>query len=68
MESVSEVIGKIVIVLLTIAGLALLGGWIVSWSWNYTMPHIFGWPTITYWQGFALSVLFSFLVKSNSTK
>src|SRR5262245_8528909 len=36
---------------------ALLGGVIVMWLWNWLTPSLFGWPTITFWQGFALLAL-----------
>jgi hypothetical protein len=35
--------------------------------WNWLMPTLFHLPTITIWQAWGLSVLCSFLFKSNIT-
>jgi hypothetical protein len=34
-----------------------LGGWIVQALWNWLLPPLFGWPTITFWQSLALLAL-----------
>ena len=36
---------------------ALIGGWVVMWLWNWLTPTLFGLPTITFWQAFALLAL-----------
>lgn len=43
--------------LLIVLVLGLFIGWIVMLCWNATMPMIFGLSTITYWQGYCLTVL-----------
>ena len=43
---------------------ALLFGYIVMRLWNWLMPTIFGLRTITYWQGFGLTVLAKILFSS----
>src|SRR5215472_6118046 len=54
-------IGKLIwIAPLAIAAMVLfaaLGGAIVRWLWNWLLPGLFGWPTITFWQAFALLAL-----------
>ena len=48
---------------LTMAGIvlavlfALAFGWLIMLLWNWLMPDLFGLKTITYWQGFGLSLL-----------
>jgi hypothetical protein len=34
-----------------------LGGFIVQQLWNWLLPSIFGWRTITFWQGLGLLAL-----------
>jgi hypothetical protein len=36
---------------------ALVFGFIVKGLWNFLMPPIFGWHTITFWQGLGLLLL-----------
>ncbi|MGD9212809.1 MAG: hypothetical protein PVI90_18640 [Desulfobacteraceae bacterium] len=36
---------------------ALFFGFFVKWLWNMLMPGIFGLPTISFWQAFALIIL-----------
>jgi hypothetical protein len=51
------------IIAMVVAGIAiatlfaLAFGWLVMLLWNWLMPVIFGLRTITYWQGFGLTVL-----------
>lgn len=43
-----------------IAGLLVfmaLGGAIVRWLWNWLLPPLFGWRTITFWQALGLLAL-----------
>ena len=40
-----------------IALLMALGGWIVQYLWNWLLPALFGWRTITFWQALAVLVL-----------
>lgn len=48
------------------AGLAFIFGLIVMLLWNWLMPEIFGFPPITYWQGWGLVILAHILFKSGS--
>ena len=34
-----------------------VGGLIVEYLWNWLLPMLFGWKTITFWQGLGLLVL-----------
>ena len=36
---------------------AFLAGGLVMLLWNWLLPPLFGWPSITLWQGFGLLVL-----------
>jgi type IV secretory pathway TrbF-like protein len=45
----------------------VLGGFVVSWAWNETMPYIFELPTITWQQGIFLNFLSWFLIKATPT-
>ena len=45
---------------LALAAMALfifLGGWVVMSLWNWLLPPLFGWHTLTFWQALALLVL-----------
>jgi len=35
----------------------------LMWAWNYAMPHIFGLPTVTYWQMWCLYFVLTSLWK-----
>ncbi len=36
---------------------ATIGGQIVKWLWNWLLPPLFGWRTITFWQALGLLAL-----------
>lgn len=43
-----------------LAGIVLftaLGGWIVMSLWNWLLPPLFGWHTLTFWQAWGLLAL-----------
>jgi len=50
---------------ITIA-VCFLTGLVVMWLWNWLVPDIFGLTTITYWQGWGISVLSAVLFKRGS--
>lgn len=35
----------------------LLGGWVVAQLWNWLLPSLFGFPTLTVWQALGLLTL-----------
>ena len=42
--------------LMAIVAFALFG-FIVMWLWNWVVPPVIGWHTVTYWQAIALLIL-----------
>lgn len=61
------IIGMVLIGILVACGLSLLTGWFVKLLWNWLMPTIFNFPTITFWQGWGLCMLTHILFKSTNT-
>ena len=43
--------------LVGIAAFAALGGFVVRMLWNWLLPPLFGWHTLTFWQALALLAL-----------
>jgi hypothetical protein len=43
--------------LIGIAVFITLGGFVVMWLWNWLLPPLFGWHTLTFWQAIALLAL-----------
>lgn len=39
------------------AAFIAIGGWIVMLLWNWLLPPLFGFPTITFWQGLGILAL-----------
>ena len=39
------------------AGFVALGGWAIMRLWNWLLPPLFAWHTITFWQALGLLVL-----------
>ncbi len=69
-----ELIGKIVIGIMTticvvalLAGLGLLLAFPIKWTWNVTMPYLFGLPTLTWGKAWCIHFLAGCLIKSNHT-
>ena len=53
---------------LAILGIALfiaIGSYLVMYLWNWLLPGLFGWRTITFWQAFGLLVLCRILFGSH---
>jgi hypothetical protein len=50
-----------------IAAISLLTGWITMLTWNYTLPYLFNFKSITYLQGCALNILCWMFFKSPQT-
>lgn len=61
-----KVLGIVGAALAAILIIAAVFGIVTTWAWNETMPAIFGLPTITWLQGFALNLLGGALFKSTS--
>jgi len=45
------------LVVVGMVGFAFLFGWVVMQLWNWLLPPLFGWHTLTFWQALALLVL-----------
>jgi hypothetical protein len=56
--------GLVVVAIIVV--LALLTGWITMLCWNYTLPYLFGFKSITPLQGVALNILSGLLLKSTN--
>lgn len=68
MEDAAELLVPTIAVIAAVAIITGLYTFLIWWSWNLCMPHIFNLPQITLWQGFGLSVLYSCLTFRPSTK
>jgi len=66
MDKFLKAIGAIVIGLCLIVVAALFTGWLVMLLWNWLMPMLFGLTTITYIEGWGLSVLSGLLFKGTT--
>lgn len=53
---IDYIFDKFSLLIAMLAGMFILG-LIIMYLWNFLFPDIFGWPVITYWQGFAIGVL-----------
>ena len=45
--------------------LVMLIAFLVQFSWNQTMPHIFGLPEISYWQTWGFAIVSTVFLKSS---
>ncbi len=61
-RSPGEIVALVILGIIGITGLAILFGFVILWLWNWLMPELFGLPTITYWQGVGLFILFKILL------
>jgi hypothetical protein len=57
-----RIIGLVILGLIGAVAIALLLGYVVVWLWNWLMPALFGFNTITFWQAVALMVLARILI------
>lgn len=66
MDMFLKVVGGIVVVFLILAGLSLLLSWPLMWCWNYVMPYMFSFKTLTWSQAWCLSFVSGVLLKSST--
>ena len=59
-----KVIGITLLGIIGIGALAILFGYAVMWLWNWLLPGLFGFKTITFWQGIGIIVLAKLLFGS----
>lgn len=52
------ILGVILIIAIAFLGLAA-SAWILQLAWNFIVPAVFGLVALTFWQAFALCVVFS---------
>jgi hypothetical protein len=52
-----KIAGVVLLGLIGAGALAILGGYIVMWLWNWLMPGLFGITAITFWQGVGIVIL-----------
>ena len=71
METLCRITAFVLIVLAVIVMVAILGIFIafpIKWTWNVTMPHILGLPTITWGKAWCLHFLCGCLIKASYIK
>lgn len=64
-ESLGLFIGKVIVGIIIVTGLAIVFGFIIMWLWNQLMPEIFGLPNVNYWQAVGLFILAKILFGSS---
>lgn len=48
---------KVLKIVLIVIAACVVFGFVVEGLWNWLMPNIFGWHTITYWQALGILIL-----------
>lgn len=54
---IAKVVGISIAVVIGIIVVGLVLAWLVQFLWNETLVPMFGWPSVSYWQAFALFIL-----------
>lgn len=67
MEKFMFIVVGIVLVVAAILGLSLVMALPTMWAWNYAMPYLFGFKTISWLQSWALCWVAFTLIKSSQT-
>ena len=52
-----ETFAKILLAFVLGFVIAAVASLFTMWSWNYTMPYLFGLKTLTLWRAFVLNIL-----------
>jgi hypothetical protein len=72
MSKFAEILGLILIAIVTVAAIVLIAGFPVMLLWNWLVPELFGFVEITFWQAVGLmalcSMLFNFSTSGGSKK
>lgn len=63
-EKIVKVIIMAIGIIGLVAGIGLLLAFPVKWTWNYTMPYLFGFKTIGWSQAWCLNFLVGYLLKA----
>lgn len=61
-ESRKNRLQRTAVALLGTAGMLVLGGALLAWSWNTSMGELFGMPRMSFRQGVAVEILIGVLV------
>jgi hypothetical protein len=64
---VATAIGITCLIIFGIAGVGLLLAFPIKWTWNATIPYLFGLPTISWGKAWCLNFLCGCLIKYNHT-
>lgn len=68
MNNFLKIIGGVVLVVILIAFLGILFAFPTMWLWNWLMPPIFKFTTITVWQAWGLNVLTGLFFRTTNPK
>ena len=63
-----KVVGVCVIAVMAAVLISFLLAWPLMWCWNYIMPDLFGFKTITWFQAWVIGALTGMLFKSSYTQ
>ena len=64
MDKIATALFAIIGIIVFTAGIGLLLAFPIKWCWNYTMPYLFEWKTITWGQAWCLYFIAQCLNKS----
>ena len=67
METLIEILGAALLVILIVAIIAIILSFPVMWLWNWLMPTIFDLVEISFWQALGINLLCGFLFRSSSS-
>jgi asparagine N-glycosylation enzyme membrane subunit Stt3 len=62
-----EIVGIVVVSVITVIVFGLLFGMLEAWLWNQVMPDMFGFKEMTYWQAVCISWLCGLWFKNGTT-
>ena len=66
LSNIGSIVGGILIGAAIVTVIILLLGYPVMWLWNTTLPNVFGWSTITFWEAVKINLLCSLLFKAST--
>ena len=64
MEKVFAIVVMVIGAIVTVARIGLLLAFPIKWCWNYVMPYLFDFKTITWGQAWCLHFVAGSLIKS----
>jgi len=63
MKKVAVIFGAVIGLIVLIAGRGVILAFPIKWTWNATMPYLFGLSTITWSKAWCLHFLLSYFLK-----